>query len=397
MPPEPSSAAVRVREVRGLAGRIAFHRAAARLRREPLFTPDLLPDFLRQTSPRNPFFRHAAMAFFLAERRGRLVGRAAATVDEVSNRYAAEKVVKFGFFEAEDGDRESAAALLEACEGFGRARGQAVLRGPIDMSTNYRVGLLVDPFDAPPAILMPWNPPGYAALLEGCGLVKAKDVVSMEVSSGEVDEARHARIAERVLARGGYSVRTFDLRAFDRELELVRGLYNASWAHNWGFVPVERDEFAYEAAGLKRVLRPELGFFVEKGGVAAGFALSIPDMAIAIREVRGRLLPLGWLHLLRRVKSVDRMRTVLLGVLPEHRRSGLDAVLYAEITRRGRALGIRHGEFGWLLEDNHEIIRGILACGARITRRYRIYEKPLSSASNGTPGRAPASGPRVSP
>jgi GNAT superfamily N-acetyltransferase len=140
---------------------------------------------------------------------------------------------------------------------------------------------------------------------------------------------------------------------------------------------VDLEEFAYEATGLKQVIDPELGFFVEKDGIPIGFALSIPDAAIAIREVGGRLLPFGWWRLLRRLKTLDRMRTVLLGVLPEHRKSGIDAILYAETIRRGRAHAIDSGEFGWLLENNDEIIRGILASGARITRRYRIYERPI--------------------
>jgi GNAT superfamily N-acetyltransferase len=370
---------VEITEVRGLLGRLAFLAAAAALRREPQFTPDLVPDFLHTTSPKNPFFRHAETAFFLAKRGGRIVGRASATVDRNANETQKESVALFGHFEAADGDAESTAALIAACEAFGRARKQTILRGPIDMSTNYRVGLLVEGHAFPPAIMMPWNPPGHAALLEGCGLVKAKDVVSMEVDRAAMVESRYTKLADRARERGGYQVRTFDLRRFDEEIALVRSLYNASWAMNWGFVPVDLDEFAYEAKGLKQILDPNLGFFVEKGGKPLGFALSIPDAAIAIREVRGRLLPFGWWKLLRRIKTLDRMRTVLLGVLPEARKSGIDAILYAETTRRGLARGIVAGEFGWLLENNDEIIRGILACGARITRRYRIYERPIPS------------------
>lgn len=379
-PSQPSPAAessVAVEAVGGLVGRWAFWKAAAALRHEPQFTPDLSIDFLRVTSPRNPFFRHAQLTLFLAQRRGAVVGRAAVCIDENANRQYGKRVAHFGFFEVADGDRGAAAALLDRCMAWARQRGQDVLRGPVDLSTNYRVGLLVEGHAEPPAILMPWNPPGHASLLESCGLVKVKDVLAMEVDQDHLTAERYSRIARRILEKGGFTIRTFDFRRFNRELEIARRIYNAAWAENWGFVPMEEDEFRYQAHALKDIANPDLCVFVEAAGEPAGFAIAIPDLAIAVREVKGKLLPFGWLHLLRRARTIDRLRILLLGVLPEYRRQGLDGVLYNEMTRRGTIAGMRSGEFGWLLEDNVEILRGCQASGARVSRRYRIYERSL--------------------
>ncbi|MBI3819614.1 MAG: N-acetyltransferase [Planctomycetes bacterium] len=366
-----------IKSVGGVLGRLAFLRAAAAVRREPQFTPDVSLDFFRQTSPKNPFFRHAQIKFFIAKRDGRVVGRAAATVDDDANAYFREKVVKFGFFECADGETEAARALIEASADFGRARGMQILRGPVDMSMNFKIGMLIEGFDRPPAVLMNWNPPSYNSLVESLGFQKEKDVVAMEVTREVVDVERYKKLARRVLDRGGLRVRSFETKHFGRELELMRTIFNKAWADNWGFMPVSREEFEYEAHGLKDVLIPEMGCFIERDGETVAFSLSIPDAAVAVREIRGRLLPFGWYKLLKRIKTIDRVRMILLGILPEFRRHGIDALLYFETFRRAYEKGMTTAEFGWILEDNELIIKGCEACGAKITKRYRIYKKSI--------------------
>lgn len=363
--------------VDGLLGRLAFLRAAAELRREPYFTPDLSIDFLHTTSRKNPFFRTAEIEWILAKRAGRVVGRAAAIVDRRSNELHREKVVCFGYFEIADGDREATAALLDGAAAFGRARGMERLRGPVDLSTNYRIGLLVEGFERPPSMMMPWNPPGHAELLELAGLRKVKDVVAMEVNDQVIQTDRYERLARRALERGGYALRSIDMKRFPEELRIFQRVYNEAWKDNWGFVPLDYEELLYVAKGLKDVLRPELCVVAEKQGVVAAFSLVVPDVAIAIREIGGKLLPFGFLRLLRRVKTLDRFRVLTLGVLEGHRSTGLDAAMYMEITRRGFAAGIRSAEFGWMLEDNEAILKPLRACGATVTKRYRIYEREL--------------------
>jgi hypothetical protein len=372
--------AVVVEKVRGLRGRLAFHRVAAALRTEPQFTPDIVIDFLRQTSPRNPFFRHAEAEFYVAKRDGKAVGRVAACYDRAANAHHGENIILFGFFETVDagkGGAEVTRALLDACTAMGRRCGARALRGPIDLSMNHKVGLLVDDDSRPPTVMMPWNPIGHAALLESYGLSKVKDVVAMEVDRQTIQIDRYAKIAERALERRGFVLRGLDLKNLPGEMATVRRLFNGAWADNWGYTPVDEEEFNYLAKGLKDVLNPRLGMFIEKDGRAVAFSLSIPDVALAIREIHGRLLPFGWLHFLRRLKTIHHCRVALLGVDPEFRRSGADAILYFETARRGMDAGYDSAEFGWLLEDNYNIIRGCEASGAKITKRFRIYEKSI--------------------
>lgn len=369
--------AISLEQVHGTLGRLRFLRTAAALRAEPQFTPDVSLDFLRQTSPRNPVFRHAKAAFFIAKRGGRVVGRICACVDREINERHHQNYVHFGFFEIAEGEVAGAGALVDAAAAFGRSLGATSMRGPIDLNLNYKTGCLIDGFERPPAIMMNWNPPYYSQILEACGLEKEIDLVSFEVDQSGVQLERYEKLAGRALARGGFQLRTFELQHFDRELGFLRNIYNQSWAGNWGFTPAGQEELRYEAVGLKQIIRPELGFFIEKDGAPVAFSLSIPDMAVAIREVRGRLFPLGWWHLLKRVRTIPRARMLLLGVLPAYQRQGLDALLYIETARRGIKANIYEAEFGWILENNTAMIRGCEACGAKITKRYRIYRKGI--------------------
>ena len=140
-------------------------------------------------------------------------------------------------------------------------------------------------------------------------------------------------------------------------------------------------EIDYLAHGLKDVLIPDLAILAEKGGEPAAFFLAVPDIAIPTREIGGRLFPFGIVRLIRWLKAPTRLRVLTLGVVDEFRNTGIDAALYVEITRRGLARNILHGEFGWMLEDNSAIIRAVEACGAKITKRYRIYEKAIDGAA----------------
>ncbi|MFN0207237.1 MAG: hypothetical protein ACKVS6_13110 [Planctomycetota bacterium] len=373
-----TTSVVAIERVSGLFGMLAFHNSPRAFRTEPQYTPDISLDFLRQTSAKNPFFKHAAAAFFIAKRGRTPVGRVAACVDHAANQYHHEIVVNFGYFEIADRESgETTKALLDACAEFGRKHNATILRGPIDLNMNHRIGLLVENFDAPPAIMLPWNPPSYPEALERYGLLKAKDLFSMEVTKETISVERYKKIAERAKERGGFTVRSFDFNKMESEMSDVHRLFNSAWEGTWGFTPISREEFNYLAKSLRHVLNPRLGCFIEKDGRAIAFSLSIPDVAIAIREVRGRLLPFGWLHLMRRIKNLRRSRMILLGIDAEYRKTGADALLYYSTAERGAAAGFTWAEFGWMLENNLNIIRGCEACGAKITKRFRIYEKQI--------------------
>jgi GNAT superfamily N-acetyltransferase len=329
----------------------------------------------------NPFFEHAEAEYFLAEQGGEVVGRIAAISNRLHNQTHDDRVGFFGFFECVD-DQAVADALLAAAAAWCRDRGHDVLRGPASFSVNDECGLLVDGFDTPPTLMMPHNPRYYVTLLERAGFVKAKDLLVYEGGDHErykpVPE-RLARGTELIRQRMGVTIRPLDMKTFEREVERIKVLYNEGWEKNWGFVPMTDHEIDHLAEQFKPVVIPELVPMAEKDGKIIGFGIALPDLNVVFRRNRsGRMFPVV-LKLLWALKTrkIRRARILLLGVLPEYRGRGVDAMLYHWIWTRSGERGIYWGEAGWILEDNPAMNAGLEKMTFKVYKTYRLYDRAI--------------------
>lgn len=322
---------------------------------------------------RHPFWAHAERECFLARQGGRTVGRIAAILDRNFNQFHGEQAGFFGFLETVN-DPEVCGSLLEAARGWLRERGAQVIRGPMNPSTNYECGLLVEGFDSSPRVMMPYNPPYYGELLEQAGLRKAKDLYAYYLNTSLVTPERVERIAGRALKSSGVSIRALRKGDLEAEATLVWEIYNSAWSRNWGFAPMTREEFLFLARDLKAILEPELALIAEVEGKAVGFVLAVPDINHALKHARGRLFPLGLLKILYHKRTISSIRVLTLGVLEQYRTAGVAAGLYAEVIHRGPRLGYPEGELSWTLEDNVLMNRSLEALGAKRYKTYRIYE-----------------------
>jgi GNAT superfamily N-acetyltransferase len=342
---------------------------------DPDFVVPLERDVRSRLSRRHPYFQHAESALFLARRRGRVVGRIAATHNRLHNEYHRDRVGFFGFFESVR-EFEVANALFQRAAAWLRKRNLLVMRGPASFSSNDEFGLLIGGDPGPPVFMMPYNPPWYAPLIEGTGLGKVMDLYAWEISDKD-DIGRWDRIASRIAAREHATVRKLDMRHFKRDVEIIRELYADAWADNWGFVPMTRGEFDWMARELKPVVVPELVLFVMKDGREAGFLLAMPDLNQIIRRLHGRLFPFGFLKLVRERRKVSRARIIAMGVRRDMQGRGIDALLYDAITKSCLKLGIRQAELSWVLESNAAMNNTLRRVGCRISRTYRVYEGPV--------------------
>ena len=329
----------------------------------------------------NPFFQHAEVALFLARRGGEVVGRIAAIEDRNFNAFHGRKTAYFGLYDSVN-DPGVAAALFNAARDWARWRGLDTLLGPMNLSTNYEVGLLVEGFDSDPYVLMPYNPRYYPALFEACGLKKAKDLLAWERSARTPPPERFSRIADKIREHTGITIRSPNLRDFPKEVARIKEVYNAAWEKNWGFVPMTDAEFDKLAADLKKTLVPDLALIAEDHGEPIAFSLTLPDLNQALRRLDGRLtwygIPIGLAKLLWYSRKIDRVRLMALGIKSGWRRRGIDAVLVVETIRRAHALGYAGGEVSWTLEDNDLINRAIEAAGCTRSKLYRVYEAPTA-------------------
>lgn len=327
---------------------------------------------------KNPFYREADRELFLALRDGEVVGRIAAIENRAHNAFHSDRTGFFGFFESID-DQAVADLLFRVAGDWLAARGLTTMQGPMNPSTNYECGLLVEGFENQPTFMTAWNPPYYDTLLQGAGFSKAKDLLAFWFPAAEPGYELPEfvqRQAQRALESGRMEFRDLDPRRFDREVAACWEIYNDAWERNWGFVPMSRAEFEYMAKDMKRLLWPELAFMASVEGEPAGFMLAVPDYNVALAKNRsGRLFPFGLLRLLRGKKTIRTARVMALGVKKAYRTRSILALFTHEVMRRGLAMGKTGAEASWLLEDNQLIVKPMRAMGARERMRWRVYDR----------------------
>jgi GNAT superfamily N-acetyltransferase len=151
-------------------------------------------------------------------------------------------------------------------------------------------------------------------------------------------------------------------------------IYNAAWEGNWGFVPLTQNELKAYAKELKPILDERYAYVAERGEEVVGAALTLPDINKVLAKLNGRLLPLGWLRILRERRRIDELRVFALGVKREYRHTGTAAAFYAEHWRECRRRQIRRVETGWILETNEPMNHAMDALGGDVVKRYRLYE-----------------------
>lgn len=351
-------------------------------RSDACWVPPLRSEEHRRWSPgRNASLRRRWCRRFIARRDGRAVGRVAAIIDEEFAVRWSPGAGFFGFFEcAEDG--EAARALFAAAEDALRRERRVRLLGPVSLTTHDEVGLLVEGHDSPPMILSPYNPPYYERFVREAGFTPLCDYHAYDWSA----DRPHAPAVDRLLRRlsakdvagSGLRLRPSHARRWDEDARLLFDLYNASFADNWGFVPLTWEEFAERAASFRPFYRPELVVFAEVGDRPAGFALVLPDVNEALADLGGRLWPLGWLRLLLRLRRLRAARFLLLGVLPEFTGAGIAPLLAHEAAAVARRLGIRRAELSLVHADNRRVRHVIEAFGGSRCKTYRLYEKMIT-------------------
>jgi GNAT superfamily N-acetyltransferase len=326
-----------------------------------------------------PFFKHSEADFFLAYRDDKIVGRICAIKNNHHNEYTGQSAGHFGFFDVID-DYEVAEKLLDTAKSWIKEKGLIDMLGPANYSTNETCALLVEGFDSPPTIMMPYNKPYYGQFLENYGFEKDMDLLSYTLSADDYPE-KLKRLTPMLLERlnnKGITIRKINLKAFKQDVEQIFEIYNAAWEKNWGFVPMTKEEFLFAAKDMKQIVDRDYVLIAEHNGSPIGFSLSIPDLNVALKHVkRGRLLPFGIFKLLYYKRKVERMRVITLGVVKEYRKLGIDSYFYAKAYEENLRKGIPYGEASWVLENNVLMNRALENIKAKVYKRHRLYKKAI--------------------
>ncbi len=287
----------------------------------------------------------------------------------------------FGLFECTN-DRVVAIELFERAASWLREKGRTEIMGPIDYSTNYVCGLLIDGFQFPPTILTAHNPPYYRDLIESCGFTKAKDWYAWWFADPARAAARLRPLGQRFRKRLAVTIRAGNLKNIREESSRLRQIYNQAWKNNWGFVPFTEAEMEFMTHELKQLVVPEFTLIAEVGDKPAGFILCVPDINVALRHINGRLttfgLPIGLLKLLYYKSRTRTARLIALGVIEKYRRAGIAEMLVLRIVEDAMIRRGFTGELSLTLEDNFRINRFLEAIGAHRYKTYRIFKRTMT-------------------
>lgn len=345
---------------------------------DPNWVPPLRSDVEKQLGPEGSFQAYGKLQGFVALRDGALAGRIVASVNQRLVDREGEAVGLFGYFECVE-DEAVAIALFEAAADWLRSQGMTKIRGPIDLSTHNNCQMLIDGFELPPMVMMPYNPSYYPALWESFGFTKAKDAYAYRFEPHEM--AGQFEKAYNIATKSGVTFRPIATKGedFEKDVRSLYRLFTETFANNWSSTPRTEDEFFEEAKSLQSLVDPDLFPIAEIDGEMVGFFMALPDYNVVLKRVNGKLDFPGILKFLWFSRTIETVRVLAFAALPEHRRKLIPLAMVHLAFQGGTKKEKRYtwAELGWVYEDNMSSRKIVEKAGGKIYKTYRIYEKAL--------------------
>lgn len=350
---------------------------------DPNWVSPLRSSVAKQFTPANPFFQYGTLQQFIAVEAGddgpKAVGRIVAAVNQRLIEREGQAIGLFGYFECID-DFDIAQRLLKAACQWLQEQGMVRVRGPIDLSTHNSCLFLVDGFDSPPFLLMPYNPAHYPQFMDRDGWQKAKDAYAYDLPLDRPLPAEYEK-GYRIAVKSGIQFRRLRLKGeeFQQDALSLYHLFTKAFSNNWSSTPRTEEEFLEEAKSLQDLVDPDIFWVAEYEGEMVGFFMALPDYNPVLRRVNGKLNWLGILKFLWYRRSINTARVIAICSLPDYRRKMVPLALIHIGMTNGveKAKPYRRAELSWVYEDNMPSRKVIEATGATIYKTYRIYEKAL--------------------
>jgi GNAT superfamily N-acetyltransferase len=331
---------------------------------------------------KNTSFECCESQYFMAFKDGKLVGRVAAIINHRANERWERKQVRFSWFDFVD-DQEVSAALLKTVEDWGRSKGMTEITGPIGFIDTDREGMLVDGFDKLSTMYINYNYPYYPQHMEQIdGYEKANDWVELRVKVPEVVPDKFAKITEMVRKRYGLRVHKFSRKELinDGWGKRIFDLLNETYKDLYGFSQLSDHQIDQLVNDYIKIADLNLVTGVMDGDKLVGFGITFPSFSRALQKTRdGRYLPFGWWHLLKILKwhKTDTVDLLLIGVLPEYRSKGANALIFDDLIRQFQAYGFNWAETGPQMETNEGVLSQWQYLESNQIRRHRCYKKDL--------------------
>ena len=329
---------------------------------------------------KNPSFECCEGEYFLAFKDGQVAGRVAAIINRRANERWNRKAVRFGWFDFID-DIEVSTALIKTVEAWGREKGMNEIAGPLGFIDTDREGMLIEGFDELSTMYVNFNYPYYSQHIERIGgFLKDNDYLEYKVTVPEVVPEKFAKTTQLVQKRYGLNVHKFTRKelideGFGRE---VFHLLNATYKDLYGFSELSKSQIDKLVNDYIRIADLNLVTAIMDGDKMVGFGITFPSFSQALQKTHdGHFLPFGWWHLLKILKwhKTDTVDLLLIGVLPEYRSKGANALIFDDLIRQFQAYGFKWAITGPQMESNTGVLSQWQYLESKVIRRHRCYKK----------------------
>jgi GNAT superfamily N-acetyltransferase len=342
--------------------------------------PPLRADELRSLrKDKNPAFDFCEAKYWLACKDGKIVGRVAGIINGRYNEKWNEKAARFGWFDFVD-DEEVSEKLLQEVERWASKRGMSHLHGPLGFTDMDGEGMLVEGFGEIGTLGALYNYPYYRRHIERLGYSKDTDWIEYEVTlHGDIPE-KVARMAEIALKRN--NLRVLKVRKAKEVLPYAKKIFhvlNEAYRNLFGFVELSEKQIDMYVKQYFGFIIPEyVPVVLDSKDDVVAFGIAMPSLSEALQRCKGRLLPFGFIHVLRALKHNRRVDLYLTAVRPDMQNKGINAILIYQSNLAFNQRKIEKVETNRELEGNTKVQSQWKTYDSRQHKRRRCYRKQLS-------------------
>ena len=348
------------------------------------YVPPLIMDDVETLSPdKNPAFDYCKAKSWMAYRDGKPVGRITGIINTVVNERTGKRDLRFGFLDFID-DKEVVDALFDALAEWGRSQGLTSMVGPMGFSDMDHEGMLTEGFEELGTMATIYNYPYYPQHMERMGFHKDAEWVEYRMTVPDKIPEKMLRVAEIVKKK--YGVRTIKYTSAKKIKEeygmALFELINEAYDQLYGYSPLSQRQIEYYIDIYLPILRLEnVCLIVDSNDKRIGVGISIPSMSRALQKGRGRLLPTGWIHLLKAMyMHNDVVDLLLVAIKPEYQSKGVNALLFADLLPVYIKNGYRWAESNPELADNENVQLQWQYFERRQHRRRAAFRKDIPAA-----------------
>lgn len=341
------------------------------------WVPPLWSEYRDFFKSKNPFWTHADIRLFIVYKDNIAVGRIAAIVDSKFNNSSNKKIGLFGFFECVN-DYEFAKALFDSAEKWLISKGVKLMQGPINGRIDVGCGFLYEGFDSTPYIFASYSPKYYIDFAERYGMKKSRDLLVYYLDLNPPIPEYLKKAAERCEAKG-IKLRGFNRLHAGKEMKWWVKLMMETFSHHWGYVDVSEAEVRTRF-GVKQarwIVDSGLFMVAERDSKPIAFKWTTPDYNQVFIKLKGKLGFIGILKFLWYKNKINRGRLNFVGIKKEYRGQGIGSYMNYYTMLEMKQRGYSGAECGWIDENNIASLRTIEKTGAKLYKKFRVYEKDL--------------------